>query len=188
MIQVCVTSKKEFKGSRDFLWTRKVLLRDDVEHSSRKNVETTRVSARQKRRGEKTRVKECAKPYRNSPVLVVVHNSPVLVVDNCDINLRRTLFWDECRVPVHCTLCLFKVTDRFVSTTQVMIGSCQLNILLSELFRWNGDSTIMMAPPLPANHLGRDIQDLNHCRLLPHQHDQVRAFPDDSPMHRFNIL
>ena len=73
MIQVCVTSKKEFKGSRDFLWTRKVLLRDDVEHSSRKNVETTRVSARQKRRGEKTRVKECAKPYRNSPVLVVVH-------------------------------------------------------------------------------------------------------------------
>ena len=65
--------KKEFKGSRDFLWTRKVLLRDDVEHSSRKNVETTRVSARQKRRGEKTRVKECAKPYRNSPVLVVVH-------------------------------------------------------------------------------------------------------------------
>ena len=31
--------KKEFNGSRDFLW--KVLLRDNVEHSSGKNVETT---------------------------------------------------------------------------------------------------------------------------------------------------
>ena len=95
MIQVCVTSKKEFKGSRDFLWTRKVLLRDDVEHSSRKNVETTRVSARQKRRGEKRRVKECAKPYRNSPVLVVVHpchdeNHPV-----CCRKLRHQLAEDS---------------------------------------------------------------------------------------------
>ena len=32
--------KKEFNGSRDFLWTRKVLLRDNIEHSSGKNVET----------------------------------------------------------------------------------------------------------------------------------------------------
>ena len=65
--------KKEFNGSRDFLWTRKVLLRDNVEHSSSENVETTSVNARQKRRGGKTWVKECSKPYRNSPSLAAVH-------------------------------------------------------------------------------------------------------------------
>ena len=61
VIQVWVTWKKEFNGSRDFLWTRKVLLRENVEHSLSENVETTSVSARQKRRGEKTWVKECLK-------------------------------------------------------------------------------------------------------------------------------
>ena len=55
--------------SRDFLWTRKVLFRDNVEHSSGQNVETTSLSARQKGRVETTWVKECSKPYRNRPLL-----------------------------------------------------------------------------------------------------------------------
>ena len=78
--------KRKINGSRDFLWTRKVLLRDNVKHSSSQNVETTSLSARRKQRGEKTWAKECSKPYRNRPLLaclqVTIYLTQIMVTNS----------------------------------------------------------------------------------------------------------
>ena len=165
--------------SRDFLWTRKVLFRDNVEHSSGQNVETTSLSARQKGRVEKTWVKECSKPYRDRPLLACFRSpctvprlwllnptsrfsGPGLFIRMATARSRRsftTSTFSDSRFLKHMALfnhdILLHVTGHkvMVHSTKIIVTICHVNMLRSELFQTNGQYTFMTLLP-PAGHQG----------------------------------
>ena len=139
VIQVCVTSKKNLTAHAISCGHAKFCC---VRMSSILRAKTLKQPASARDKSEEVEIHG----WKNAQSLIVtvlcllqsthvVMNITQFVVDSCDINLRKTLTFET---NVECSftglLYLYKVNDRLVCTTQVMIGSCHFNIFLSELF------------------------------------------------------
>ena len=171
VIQVCVTTKKEFNGSRYFLWTCSGLLRDNVDHSPSKKRWNNKLQREPKRSGEKTWVEEWSKPYRNRPLLACCRSPytiPRLLLLNATSRFSGpSLFKRMARARSRHSFATstfsgarffrrvasvqswhsstrYRSQGYVMHSTQIIVTNCHVNMLRSELFQTNGQSTFMI--------------------------------------------